>query len=1016
MKPIGIKIKYPLIIIWLGVFSYFLSGITTLQAQTVPPAIMSQINTELQKRGLTESEVRVRLKQKGIDVENIPPAELPQYQSRITTILDELEAEKKQGIKTNPLQTNPNQPININVGTPLLPSGSITKTLNQDTIPPKAPETTKQEAAAEAQQRVVQSETAKKEGATAIYGHSLFTDQSLEVFRTTDGAQAPETYVLGEGDEIRITIFGASQTDIQQKIAPDGSIQPTGVAKIFLKGLTLAQAREVIKDRLSSAYTFRTDQVAVTIVTARTILVNVFGEAKITGGFTISALNSALNALSAAGGPTGIGSVRSIQLIHGSTRKIIDLYEFMYDPATQFKFDLQNNDIIFVPVLKLLVSIEGAVNRPMFYEMLETETLADLIRYAGGVKMDVFPDFVQIKRFINGEERLMEWNLEEVRSGKTKVSLMNGDVVRIKAIGKPMDQFVDIEGSIYYPGRYDLSANPTLTKLLMNSQPTLQAKTDLIFIERIRPDLTVEQLVVNQMELQNAKQEFQLKPRDRIHVTELANYRDVAPISVTGHVRVPFEKNFAITDKLTIKQAIEMAGGIKIDAYPIAYVSRTNLLNPKEKTYVRLELETSNDFILVPGDQLIIFDKNTFTEASTISVNGQVRVPFEQTFALTDRISVKKAIELAGGLKNSAYPVAYIFRRNLFNPVEIQYIRVELNQAENIQLQAGDQLNIYDNTTYTNVGEVRVFGAIKNPRGYTFDPSLTIQDVLTNAGGFTVGVALNRVEIFRTILSPYEKTRLEMITIEVDENYQVINPQNFSLQPYDQVVVRLTPEFTLGRVVELNGEVDYPGTYVLKSKTVQLSEVIKMAGGLLKTADPYGSRLFRTYRNRGNISMNLRKAMNHQGNLQSDPILFEGDVININRRENTVSIRGIGTRMSQYSIYPENTTIKNVIFQGSKSARWYIRNFAGGFEQRVDRNSVTVTLPNDEMKSTKRVLFVFRNYPGIKPGSMICMQMKPPKEKPAEGKKVDADVIYGRATTAVTSVLTLYLLIQQLGK
>lgn len=901
------------------VVAFFLFGPMMVQSQTVTPVIMAQINAELQKRGLTESEVRVRLLQKGIDLENIPPAELPQYQSRVTAVLDELEAEKKAG-KSAPQQIIINTPQTM----PALDNAATQQTTN--TPATTAPVTTMQEAAAEASQRVILSAEAKKSGAN-IYGHSLFSDQTLDVFRTTDGAQAPETYVLGDGDEIRITIFGASQTDIQQKIDADGSIQPTGSAKIFLKGLTLAQARQVIKDRLSSSYTFRSDQLALTIVTARTIMVNVFGEAKITGGFNISALNSALNALSAAGGPTEIGSVRSIQLIRGETRKNIDIYAFMNDPAAQFRFELQNNDIIFVPVVKLLVSIEGAVKRPMFYEMLPNETLTDLIRYSGDVKMDVFPDFVQIQRYVNGEQRLMEWNLEEVRTGKVKVPLLNGDVVRIKSIGKPMDQYVDIEGSVYYPGRFDLSANPTLRSLLENAKPTYQAKTDVLFLERIRPDETVELLTIPFPETQTGAKDFSLQPRDRVKVMDQASYRDIASISVNGHVRTPFEKNLALNDRLTVKQAIEMAGG----------------------------------------------------------------------------------------LKTSVYPVAYIFRRNMFNPDKMQYIRIELSQSDNVELQPGDQLNIYDNTSFTNVGEIKVFGAVNNPRGFTYDPTLTIRDVLTNAEGFTVGAAHNRVEIFRTILSPTEKTRLDMITIQVDENYQVVSPQNFTLQPYDQVVVRLTPEFTLGRSIELNGEVAYPGVYVLETKQVHLSEVIKMAGGLLGTADPLGSGLFRTYRNRGHISMNLGKAMQNRGNNAYDPILFEGDVININRLENTVTIRENGTRMAQYSIHPEDNEIKNVIYQGSKSARWYIQNFAGGFQKRANRNSVTVTLPNNQMVSTKRFLFI-RNFPNAESGSIISLQMKPEKPVYPDGKKTDWDSALSRTTQSLTAVLTLYLLINQLAK
>lgn len=687
----------------------------------------------------------------------------------------------------------------------------------------------------------------------------------------------------------------------------------------------------------------------------------------------------------------------------------------MNDPAAQFRFDLQNNDIIFVPVVKMLVTIEGAIKRPMVYEMLPNESLANLIHFAGDVNMNVYPDFVQIQRYINGEERLFEYKLDDVLSGKTKVELINGDIVRIKAIGKPMDQYVDIEGSVYYPGRYDLASNVNLSSLLQNAKFTIQAKTDLLFVERIHPDNTVESITVKWADLQRLGQDFILTPRDRIRVAELANFRDVAPISVKGHVRTPFEKSFALTDKITVRQAIDMANGLQVDAYPIAYILRYNIMNPKEKTYLRLELEKSSEFLLSPGDQLIIFDKSTFTDTEKISVAGHIRIPFEQTFAFSDRITVKKAIELAGGLQPSAYPTAYIFRRNLLNPVEMQYIRTELSQSDNIQLQPGDQLNIYDNTTYTNIGEVKVFGAVKNSRGFTYDPSLTIRDVLTTAGGFTIGAALNRVEIFRTILSPTEKVKVNMMTLTVDSAYRVITPNNFALQPYDQIVVRMTPEFTMGRTIELNGEVEYPGIYTLESKEATLSQFIKKAGGLQSDADPYGSALFRSYRNRGNISMNLQKAMSHSGNLNSDPILFEGDVININRLENTVTIRENGTRMAQYSINPANDA-KNVIYRGSRSAAWYIRNYAGGFQNRVDRRSVTVTLPNNQMQSAKHFLFMFRSYPKVKSGSVISMQMKPPKEKRAEGGNNNLDQELARTTQALTAVLTLYLLVNQLTK
>ena len=620
--------------------------------------------------------------------------------------------------------------------------------------------------------------------------------------------------------------------------------------------------------------------------------------------------------------------MRRIELIRGKNRRVMDVYEFMQNPAKRFEFDLQNNDILFVPVAQKLVSIDGAVKRPMSYEMLEGEDLSKLIEYAGGLNMDAYPDFLQIQRYEQGEEKLYEFKLSEVLAGRTKVALMDGDLVRIKSISKPMELFVDIEGSVYYPGRYDIEANPSLAALLKTAMPDYRAKTDFLLIERLRSD----------------------------------NTREVITVAFPGHENAP-------------------------------------------------------DFALQRRDRIRILDQATYRDIANIAVLGQVRQPFERAMLLSDRLSVKQALELAGGLRPSVYPIAYIFRRNLLNPVETEYIRIELDQAGEMQLQAGDQLRIYDNTTYTNVGEIRVAGAVKNPNSFTFDPSMSLQDLLINAGGFNVGAAFNRVEVFRLILSPSEKVKLDLITLEVDSSYQVVKPYNFSLQPYDLVVVRMTPEFTTGRVIELNGQVKYPGPYLLEDKHTTLRDVIKQAGGLLEDANPYGAQLIRTYNNRGFISINLNKAMNSGSRINHNPILFDGDVINIRRTENVVAILENGTRMAQYAPDPDNYQIKNVVYQGPKSAKWYVRKFAGGFDKNANRRSVTVTHANNQMVGTDCFLFI-RDFPTVQPGSTITLQLDPEKiRKETEPKeKIDFESTVARSLATLTSTLSLILLIQQLAK
>ena len=886
----------------------------------LPVAVMAQNATmvamaqaELNKRGLNEGEVRTRLLESGIDIDRISPADYASYQDRVISILDQMQAEKNaQATAEAPIagSASANEPTT---------AASMVQTASE------TPQSTVGETAAEAalEQALVENNVSPTAG-NDIYGHSLFTGKNLEVFRTTDGAQAPDSYVLGEGDEVHISIFGSSQTEIHQRIGADGSIQPAGSTKIFLKGMTLAQGRTAIQNKLSQFFSFRPDQIAVTITTARTVSVSIYGEVGVQGGFTISALNTAFNALAAAGGPTDMGSVRNVQLSRSGKNYRLDLYKYMTNPTAGVKYDIQNGDVIFVPIAQKVVGIEGAVNRPMRYELVDGESMLDLIGYAGGLTASAHPDFVQVERFENGSKKYLEYNLRDVLSGRSKVALEQGDVVRIRTGNEPLDQYVAISGDVYYEGNYDLAKNRSLLALLENAKPRYTARTEYVYVERTRPDETVEVLTVPWPGLKG-NPDFELEARDAVRVLDQASFRDV----------------------------------------------------------------------------------------ETISVNGQVRAPFTRTFGMNDRMTVAQAIEYADGLKPSVFPVAYIFRRDLTNADKMEYIRINLDTDGETLLQPGDQLNIYDNTRYTNVGEVNVSGAVKEPFGTAYDPSLTVHDLLSMAGGFAVGAAFDKVEVFRVNLSNTEAVKMDLITLKVDEEYNVIG-EDFQLQPFDHIVVRLTPNFTMGRSVEINGRVKYPGTYVLTDSKMQLSSVIEMAGGLLDDADPF-ARLFRTYNNRGNIGLDLRKVKQNKGSLKEDPILMEGDVINIVRQENTVTIRETGTRLAQYIPDDFSATQKLMVYKGGHSAKWYINHYAGGFQKTADRNSVTVTMPNNQTIGTTRFLGI-RKYPTVEPGGVITMRMDDQKreklDKPKE--KIDWGAEMRSTLSALTSVVSIYLLIDRL--
>ena len=886
-------------------------------------SMMAMAQAELQKRGLNETEVRARLLENGIDVDNIPPTEYANYQDRVMSILNKMQAEK--AAKNASASQAAASAESVESVADVAPAAAATGGASVVDTAEDTPQTTTGEAAAEAAlETALEENNVSTTAGDDIYGHALFTGTSMDVFRTTDGAQAPDSYVLGEGDEIHISIFGSSQTEIHQRIAPDGSIQPASSTKIFLKGMTLAQGRQAIISKLSTHYSFRQDQIAVTITTARTMQVSIYGEVGVQGGFTLSALNTAFNALAAAGGPTAIGSVRNIQLSRAGKSTKLDLYQYMINPNQNSYYDLQNGDVLYVPVAQNIVTMEGAVNRPMRYEMLAGETLKDLINYAGGLTYNVYPEFVQVERMENGEKKYLEFDLQSVMNGSQKVSLYNGDIVRVRTSNKPMEQYVAINGCVYYGGNYDLEKNGMLKTLIENAKPRYTAKTDYVFVERTKPDETVEVLTV------------------------------------------PFPG----------------VGG-----------------NP--------------DFKLMPRDVVTVLEQSTYRDLGTITVSGQVREPFSREFGLNDRMTVGQAIEYAGGLKPSVFPVAYIFRKDLTNPDKMEYLRILLDSDLDVELQPGDRLNIYDNTTYTNIGEVSVSGAVKSPVKTTFDGSLTVSNLIEMAGGFEVGASYSNVQVYRLNLSD-KGTKFDVLTLELDEDYNV-KGGDFQLNPYDNIVIHRITNFTTGRTVEINGRVKYPGYYMLTDDRTQLWEIIQMAGGLLDDADP-NARVMRSYNNRGPIGMNLKKAKSNKGRMAADLILMEGDVINITRLENIVTIREIGTRMAQYVPDEFSSTNKTIVYQGGKRAGWYIRHYAGGFQKIANKNSVTVTTSNNQSEGTSRALLGIRRYPKVQPGSVITLNIDREKREKLDTpkEKVNWSNTLNQSVTTLTSVVSLVILIDRL--
>ena len=858
-----------------------------LFSQTIPVedpnAGAIPIQNELNKRGLSKAEAEAELYAKGLDVNKMKPEEIVSKKGDILQVLDALAAGKMKSTGADTLVAE------VKVDT--------TKEIKKITPP-----------------------VFEKAVSIPIYGHQLFGDGGLPVQAMTDGASAPETYVLGAGDQIRITIFGISQADLLLTINESGFVAPAGMGQIYLKGLTLREARKVVRNRFSVAYRFQSDEFAVTLQKARMLNVNIFGEVVKAGSLQLSALNTALNALMGAGGVNEIGSVRHIELLRGDIRKKIDLYAFLNNPSVQFQYDLQHNDILYVPVAQKVVNLEGAVKRPMRYELAGKEGLKEILAFAGGVLYNANVELIQVERQTGEVPQLTEYRLADVLSGKVVVELLDGDVVRLRQSSIPLEQFSVIEGAVYYPGQYAWKEGQKLEDVLTKAKLKPETSTDLYFIERTITDGTKKIIKVKGTDAVS----FQLEAKDKILVYDQANFANQLPLEVSGAVRAPFKQNISYTDQIKLSEALALAKGTLPTTADWAYVRRTNLFEPNNYSYFRINIKDSTNIALGAGDLLMVYDKNIYTQAAELSIGGAVR-------------------------------------NNMRTP---------------------------------------------------FGPELTIANLIEMAGRTTEKANLQRVDLFRLRYNEKRGSGYELIRLSLDSNYNVVGyPAGFTLLPFDQIVVRELTLYDKDKQVTVQGQVRFPGAYALPAATYRLSDLIADAGGLNMLASKDGAVLLRSYNNVGPVGVDLKKALRRKYSKKYNPFLLAGDVLTIYPIQNTFSIRTMGTR------YPaiDGKVVQEVsfLYAGPRTSRWYLREYAGGLVDDADRSSIAVAYPNGQVDGTKRALFLFNDMPTVRPGGQIVVSLETEKEK-AEKKEIDFDAIFTRSFQAVSSLLTITLLIKQL--
>ena len=504
-----------------------------------------------------------------------------------------------------------------------------------------------------------------------VFGRDIFNKDNL-TFQPSTQMATPVNYLLGPGDEVVVDVWGASQQTFMETITPDGNITIEGVGLIRLGGLTVSKAKSVLKSRLGQSYSGC--QFNLTVGNIRTIQVQVAGEVKMPGTYSLSSLSSAFNALYAAGGINEVGTLRDIKVYRrGKQIASIDVYDYLINGNSSGDVHLQDNDVIVVGPYDCLVNVEGKVKRPMWYEMKSTESLKQLMAYSGGFTGDAYTNKVRLTRKAGAEYSVHTVGEFEMGS----FSLKDEDMVEVDSVRARFANTVEVRGAVKHAGKYQLGGSiQTVRELLLAAEGLSEdAYVERAVMHREKEDLTLEMVGVDLKGIMDGTvADVTLKDNDLLFVPSKTEMLGDRKLTINGEVLFPGIYPYA--DNTSLKDLILQAGGFT-EAASLARIDISRRVRDAKASAdtksaaqsfsfsldEQYNLIQDTTFILMPYDEVYVRKSPAYEPQQNVSIRGQVNFPGIYTMTSKD-YRLSDLVKTAGNFTQLAYvPGARLIRR-----------------------------------------------------------------------------------------------------------------------------------------------------------------------------------------------------------------------------------------------------------------------------------------------------------------------------------------------------------------
>ena len=502
----------------------------------------------------------------------------------------------------------------------------------------------------------------QEEQGKKVFGRDIFNNKSL-TFEPVMNIATPQNYVLGPGDQLIIDVYGDTQKSEQLTVSPDGDVNVPDYGPVHVAGLSVAAAQSKVANSLGTYY--ESSDVRVTVGQTRTILVNVMGEVKAPGTYTLSAFATVFHALYMAGGVSDLGTLRNIKVYRqGRQISVVDVYEFILNGRLAGNVMLQDNDVVQVGTYESIVDIAGRVKRPMAYELRKNESLATLLKYSGSFANDAYKKSLRVFRK-NGRMKSV-YNVEEFEMPEFK--MLDGDSVEVDSIIDRFENMVEVKGAVFRPGMYHLGEKVNSVRSLIETADGLteEAMMSRAVLRRMKANRTQEVMSVDLKGiLEGTAADVALENEDVLFIQTLAEHQNLRTLTINGEVIFPGTYEYA--EKMTIEDFILQAGGLTDNASTVKVDVARRMIDP-EATTSTMEIAKTYSFAIKPGFQMdgdrsftlepydVVSVRRSPVSVEPVTVRIEGEIAFEGSYTLEQKNQrLSDVVKAAGGVIPGAY-------------------------------------------------------------------------------------------------------------------------------------------------------------------------------------------------------------------------------------------------------------------------------------------------------------------------------------------------------------------------